>query len=244
MVIAAPGDHFVIGGNGQRVCRACSDRTEFRGRAQTLRLPCREQVTQSKLTGGIAAPCIQVAAESQCHDESFAERERACCWERFDRPWPGIELRCRPAKRAVGVESPCEDRPRRVDGAEQELAPGDGARVDDARYRLRSRERNRIEPSSDSGGSCSPNDNLRLSGDTETDAVAGADGDQPLRQVDLDGRGRSLRRRAVFRAAGGNPAAAVAAPTEYLSIAEQRERVISTAADRADHWRGNRRQGA
>ena len=58
--------------------------------------------------------------------------------------------------------------------------------------------------------------------------------DKGIAGNDFDRARGSLRGAAVLRRAGRNPAAAIAAPAEYLAIGKQRQRVVPAAADRCD----------
>src|SRR5438477_9076893 len=170
-------------------------------------------MTQSKLTGGVVAPCIQLAIAHHRQHVPLARCELACWWHVYDRSGHSIEVHRRPAQRTLGVESPGKDGSGSVDGAEQKLARCNCARTRDARHRLRCRQRNGFESPTDTGRGCSPDHNLLLRGNTKTSAMASANGDQLLSQNDFDRPSGNFQAAAIFERAGLNPTAAITPPT-------------------------------
>ena len=186
------------------------DRLETLSQRQRPRVHDRFQMTQSKLTGGVVAPCIEASVACQRHHVTPAHCQRASGRKGGYRSRHRVEVHCRSAQRDVGIESPRMNRSAGVDRAEQKLARRDRADTLDVGQQLRCRQRDGGEVSANSRGVRTPHRNAIPRGDAEADPVSGGNGSQPVLRVDLHRVGARVRRTAVFRRSGRNPAAAVA----------------------------------
>ena len=188
-----------------------------------------------ELTGGVAAPGIQLAVARQRQHVTPAERHHAGRRKRWHRSRHCVELRRGSSQRAFAIESPGMDRSNCVDSAEQVLARCNRVRALDICQQLRYGRRYVLATPTNASGVRTPYRNAVLRCDAETDPVPARKGYQLMLRVELHRRGVRFQRAAIFRCAGRDFAAAIATPAKHSAIVEQGKRMVSTATDRSDH---------